>query len=161
MNDDSDYQIDGSAIAFCQIKLAVKDLDESLRFYRLLGCAFDVRGLHASTQLPGGIVLELDSTQIIPTWDPSFNATGGGSTILGFAVASPPAVDVIHAKMIANGFIDHLPPHRAPWGRRLALIDDPDGNPVAIMGPLTESCASSREAVGGSPIDDRQAPLAG
>jgi uncharacterized glyoxalase superfamily protein PhnB len=31
------------------------------------------------------------------------------------------------------------PPFDAPWGERFAIVEDPDGNPVAIASPVDPS----------------------
>jgi catechol 2,3-dioxygenase-like lactoylglutathione lyase family enzyme len=139
---------------FCQIKLVTRAFDESLRFYGLLGAQFTVRGLHAFAELTNGVRLELDSAQIVSKWDPHWNGMSGGSAFLGFSVATTAEVDTVHAALTVQGFPTHLGPHNAPWGRRLAIVDDPDGNPVAIMGPLADQDRAGDESP--SVGDERQ-----
>jgi catechol 2,3-dioxygenase-like lactoylglutathione lyase family enzyme len=125
----------GSVPFFCQIKIAASDFLKTLAFYRMLGLVFEVTDGHASAILPNGTVLEVDAVSTIAAWDSGWDGTTGGSTFLGFSVDSPDAVDRLYHMMCAAGWRAHLAPHDAPWGRRLAIINDPDDNPVSIMGP--------------------------
>jgi catechol 2,3-dioxygenase-like lactoylglutathione lyase family enzyme len=123
---------------FCQIKLIASDFELSVRFYESMGVAFDVRGPHASGELGNGVRLEVDSAQIVPNWDPQWTGGSGGNAILGFSVGAPADVDAQYNSLVAQGFAPHLKPHNAAWGKRLAIVDDPDGNPVAIMAPVAD-----------------------
>ncbi|MGI5219406.1 VOC family protein [Nocardia sp. CA-290969] len=128
-------EADGDTPFFCQIKIVASDLSRSLEFYRLLGAEFEVSGGHAAATLPNGTVFEIDEAPVVAGWDSGWNGTTGGSTVLGFSVGTSDAVDRLHRLLSGAGRCEHLAPHDAPWGRRLAIVDDPDGNPVAIMGP--------------------------
>jgi uncharacterized glyoxalase superfamily protein PhnB len=59
--------------------------------------------------------------------------------ILGFAYATPEAVDTIFERLSAAGHAVRQPPHDAFWGARYAIVEDPNGNAVGLMGPIDRS----------------------
>ena len=134
----------------CHIKLVTRDLDEALRFYRRLGLTFDVNGQHACADAGNGIRLEIDSAKLVSEWDPYWNEQYGRGAILGFGVTTGYEVDTAFGALLAGGAVAHLEPRDAPWGKRLAIIDDPDGNPVAVTGPAYDLSRTDEE----SPSDD-------
>lgn len=129
-------EFNGCMPFFCQVKIVASDFMRMLEFYRILGLEFEISDGHASAKLPNGTVLEIDAGSVVAVWDSGWDGTTGGNTFLGFSVDTRDAVDRFYQLMSAAGRRVHLAPHEAPWGRRLAIVDDPDGNPVAIMGPL-------------------------
>lgn len=122
---------------FAQLNLVTGDMDATLAFYRRLGLTIDAEpgAIHAAVELPGGMTVEWDTVGFARQWDTGSRAPGG-STVLGFTVASPQDVDALHADLTGAGYADHQPPYDALWGARFAVVDDPDGNGVAIMGPV-------------------------
>jgi len=120
-----------------QLNLVVSDMDATLGFYRRLGLSVEVDpgDFHAAAHFPNGVIIEWDSTEFVPQWDTGWNATTGGSTVLGFWVTTREAVDDIYADLTGAGHKGHQPPYDAFWGSRYAIVDDPDGNSVAIMSP--------------------------
>lgn len=120
-----------------QLNLVVRDMDATLGFYRRLGLNVDVDqgDFHAAAHLPNGMLIEWDSTEFVRQWDTGWNATTGGSAVLGFWVTTREAVDDIYADLTGAGHKGHQPPYDAFWGSRYAIVDDPDGNSVGIMSP--------------------------
>ncbi|PYI65481.1 glyoxalase [Arthrobacter livingstonensis] len=120
-----------------QINLVVRDMDAAVAFYRHLGLTIDAGpgAVHASSRLPNGMLLEWDSVEFVPHWDSGWAGSTGGSAVIGFSVTTPEAVDRIYAELTGAGHEGHQQPDDAFRGSRYAIIDDPDGDSVGIMGP--------------------------
>jgi len=120
-----------------QFSLVVTDMDATVAFYRKLGLAIpdtDPRWQHhhRTADLPGGIDLDLHSSEFARHWNHGWR---GGTGVLGFKVESRERVDEIYAALVAAGYRGQQPPYDALWGARYAVIEDPDGNAVGIMSP--------------------------
>lgn len=111
-----------------------------MAFYRRLGLSVRAGpdGVHAAAELPGGFLLELDSTSFVREWDSGWRGATGGSSVLGFTVASRERVDELYATLTGAGYTERQPPYDAFWGARYAIVDDPDGNGVSLMSPIDE-----------------------
>jgi uncharacterized glyoxalase superfamily protein PhnB len=124
-----------------QVDLVVRDVDASLAFYRLLGLdAPDAwrtasGAHHVDMDMPGGLVLHLDSVALARSYDAGWREKSGGA-VIGFSVASRDAVDERYAALVAAGYTGSQPPYDTFWGARYAVVEDPDGNHVGIMSPL-------------------------
>ena len=120
-----------------QINLAVPDMDATVAFYRRLGLRIDAGpgAAHASSRLPNGMLLEWDNVEFVPRWDSGWTGTTVGTAVLGFSVPTREAVDRIYVELTGAGYEGHQQPHDAFWGSRYAIVDDPDGNSIGIMGP--------------------------
>lgn len=128
--------------ALSQLNLVAADLVATAAFYRHVGLEIDVHpgAFHAVARLGDGMVVEWDTPEFADRWDSGRGDRGrtgpsGGSVVLGFAVSTPEAVDALHAELTAAGHRDHQPPYDAFWGGRYAIVDDPDGHGVGLMGP--------------------------
>jgi len=110
----------------------------TIAFYRRLGLETDADAgaYHVALRLPGGMLLEFDSTEFVPKWDSGWSGSTGGSTVLGFAVSSRERVDALYEDLVAAGHRGRQPPFDAFWGARYAIVDDPDGNGVGLMSPI-------------------------
>jgi len=130
----------GAGATLNQLNLAVRDMHAAVAFYRRLGVDLKTvgDGRHAAAQLANGMLLELDTTDFVPEWDAGFAGSTGGTTVLGFSLPSPEAVDEMYAELTGAGYRGHQPPYDAFWGARYAIVDDPDGNPVGLMSPIEE-----------------------
>ena len=74
--------------------------------------------------------------------------------VLGFRLPSSEAVNQRYAELTAAGYIGRQPPFDAFWGARYAIVADPDGNDVGLMGPIDDASrhmppTESPESVGG------------
>ena len=128
-----------TGLVLSQLNFVVRDMDVTVAFYRRLGLPVEARpgAEHVAVHLPG-LLLEFDSVDFVPQWDSGWRGSTGGTTVIGFAVASRDAVDETYAAMTGAGYTGHQPPYDAFWGARYAILDDPDGNPVGIMSPIDE-----------------------
>jgi uncharacterized glyoxalase superfamily protein PhnB len=126
--------------AFSQLSLVVADMDKAMAFYRHLGLSPQVTpdGLHARAEMPGGLAIEWDAAQFAAQWDSGSRGPAGGSTVLGFAVATRQEVDDLYAELTEAGYHGHQRPYDAFWGSRYAIVDDPDGIAVGLMSPVQE-----------------------
>ena len=113
-----------------QFDIVVRDMDASVAFYRRLGLAVDHDNPdHVQVQVDG-LSLELDSAASVPKWDRGWM---GGMGILGFEVATREGVDDLYVELTDAGYAGQQAPFDAPWGRRYAVVEDPDGNAIGLM----------------------------
>jgi uncharacterized glyoxalase superfamily protein PhnB len=137
---------------FNQANLVVGDMDASLAFYRRLG--IDVKPpdewppgsgyRHAAVEMPDGTLLEWDNVPMAEAWAPQWQGPRG--VVLGFTFATGDEVDRIFADLVATGHRPLQEPYDALWGARYALVADPDGNAVGLMGPVGELPTSASPA---------------
>ena len=119
------------------IGIVTKDMERSVRFYRLLGVdAPEPSGDHLDVTLPSGVRLMLDTLELIKQLDPDWVEPKGQRMNLAFQCSSPGDVDATHAKVVAAGFRSKKQPWDAFWGQRYAQLIDPDDNIVDIFAPL-------------------------
>ena len=119
------------------IGIVTKDMNESVRFYRLLGVDVpDPSGDHLDVTLPGGISLMWDTLELIQQLDPDWTEPAGHRMGLAFQCSSTGDVDATHAQVIAAGFRSKKEPFDAFWGQRYAQVIDPDDNTVDLFAPL-------------------------
>ncbi|MBV2153012.1 VOC family protein [Kitasatospora sp. SUK 42] len=122
------------------IGLVVSDMAASIAFYRRLGLVFpegSEREPHVETELPGGLLLVLDTEATIRSFHPAWRPpTGGGRTALAFRCQSPAHVDAVYEELVGAGHHGELKPWDAFWGQRYAVVHDPDGNGVDLLAPL-------------------------
>ena len=127
-----------------QINLVVRDVRVAADFYRLLGLPVeasthpDWASHHATAILPNGTRLELDSAAFARQWNPGLEGRSLGplGAVLFFYVPSGEDVDRVFDRMTKAGHRAHKTPEDAFWGARYAIVEDPDGNAVGIMGPI-------------------------
>jgi catechol 2,3-dioxygenase-like lactoylglutathione lyase family enzyme len=121
-----------------QLNLAVRDMDATIAFYRGLGINVEAEpgAEHVAFTLPSGLTIEWDQADFVRNWDPAGGGATGGTTILGFTLASREAVDDLYATLVADGAGGRQRPFDAFWGARYAIVTDPDGNPVGLMSPV-------------------------
>ena len=121
------------------IGIIAKDLNKSIKFYRLLGVSFpdaiaDVP--HVEATLASGLRLMLDSEELMRKLRIDWVKPEGQRITLAFSCTSPKDVDESYQKVIDSGFAGHTPPWDAPWGQRYASVADPDGNIVDLFASL-------------------------
>jgi uncharacterized glyoxalase superfamily protein PhnB len=120
------------------IGLVVKDIEASVRFYKMLG--IDVpdgqEGPHWEAVLPNGLRLAWDSEELIKGIVPHWVEPVGHRMGMAFLCDSPADVDTKHAELVRAGYESAMEPWDAFWGQRYAQIKDPDGNLVDLFAPL-------------------------
>ncbi len=123
--------------AFGGAHIFVRDMEETLAFYRHLGIDVTTWDEHfASAILPNGLSIEFGSAQLSKSYDPGWREPSGtGANALQFRLPSRQAVDDLYAVLTASGHHGHLPPFDAYWGSRYAEVDDPNGNIVGLQSP--------------------------
>jgi catechol 2,3-dioxygenase-like lactoylglutathione lyase family enzyme len=131
---------------FDQVNLVVADMGATLAFYRKLGFTVPDDGSewppgsgakHVDTTAANGMRLEFDNVPMAKLWHASWREGGHGSkAVLGVSLSSSEAVDERYAELTAAGYTGCQPPYDAFWGARYAIVEDPDGNDVGLMGPI-------------------------
>jgi uncharacterized glyoxalase superfamily protein PhnB len=141
-----------------QLNLIARDWDASLAFYRLLGVELlgvevdagvefgpQNGGRHTEVKVTGPYMsLEFDNPASVRMF--AADAANVKPPIIGFAYPTSAAVDAVFARLTAAGHTVHQPPYDAFWGARYAIVGDPDGNAVGLMGPADRSHATRRVA---------------
>ncbi len=128
-----------------QLNVIAADWEASLAFYRTLG--LDVGpgmewppgsgGRHAAVQFSNGAILEFDNPEMLRIY--AQDAANVRGPVIGFAYPSAAAVDAAFERLSAAGYPARQPPYDAFWGARYAIVEDPDGNAVGLMGPIDRS----------------------
>ena len=125
------------------LNVVTADLAASLDFYRRLGVAVpevDLAHGHVELRQPGGFSLELDGHGSARIWHAGFRADPASvGLVLGFRLASGEAVDERYAELTAAGYTGRQPPFDAFWGARYAIVADPAGHDVGLMGPMDDA----------------------
>jgi catechol 2,3-dioxygenase-like lactoylglutathione lyase family enzyme len=132
---------------FDQVNLIVRDMVQTLDFYRRLGLAVPdaatewppgTGALHAEAVAPSGLRLEFDNVAMARIWHPGWQepAVSRSQAVLSFSLDSREAVDELYATLTAAGAPGAEPPYDAFWGARYAIVQDPEGNSVGLMSPI-------------------------
>lgn len=125
------------------LNVVTDDLAASLAFYRRLGVAVPEVGaddVHVELRQPGGFSLEVDGHGSARIWHAGFRSDPASvGLVLGFRLPSAAAVDERYADMVGAGYLGRQPPFDAFWGARYAIVADPDGNDVGLMGPIDDA----------------------
>lgn len=128
------------SVQFNQVNVISRDMDASRAFYAVLGVAVsdafglpEGGGLHAEAEMANGTTVEFDDVASANTWAPHWPSPG--AVVLGFAVDTSEEVDAAYERVTGAGYRGIEPPFDAFWGSRYAIVADPDGNAVGIMGP--------------------------
>jgi uncharacterized glyoxalase superfamily protein PhnB len=133
---------------FGGIDVISKDFMKSVAFYRALGVDIpedkiwknDDGPQHLDLKLVDdgkfGVGLDIDSESLTAGYSPNWNENAG--CMLSFRVDSSEDVDALHDHLVSLGHPSHLAPWDAFWGARFAIVVDPDGNHVSIMGPMAD-----------------------
>lgn len=120
------------------IGIVVRDMAESIRFYRLLGVEVPEtpdEG-HVDTFLPNGVRFMLDSEEVVKSFRADWSRQSGNQVGLAFECASPADVDETYARATDAGFDGEKEPWDAFWGQRYAQLRDPNGVPVDLYASL-------------------------
>lgn len=124
--------------------LIVSDMAASVDFYRRLGVAVlegeAATGAHVQLRMPSGFSLELDTAESVAWWHAGWRADPGSvAVVVCFALPSIEAVDATYADLTGAGYVGRQPPFDAFWGARWAIVADPDGNDIGLMGPIDDA----------------------
>lgn len=118
------------------IGIAVKDMAESLRFYRLLG--FDIpQGQELEPHVEAtvnGIRVAWDTVEMLRgVYDHWVDEPVGHRIELAFNCGSSDEVDTTYVRVVESGYKGHKAPWDAFWGQRYAIVEDPDGNLISLF----------------------------
>jgi catechol 2,3-dioxygenase-like lactoylglutathione lyase family enzyme len=122
------------------VGMVVRDMEATLRFYRLLDLAIpdgvaDEPFVEVIT--PNGYRISWNTLEMIKGIDPDFVENPVGQRIsLAFKCDSPAEVDAAYERIVAAGYSSHKAPWDAFWGQRYATVVDPDGNTVDLFAAL-------------------------
>lgn len=118
--------------------IVVRDMAESIRFYRLLGVDLPEASEegHIEALLPSGVRLMLDSEEVIMSFRPEWSRDTGNQLSLAFECDSPADVDETFGRLTRAGFDGENEPWDAFWGQRYAQLRDPNGVPVDLYASL-------------------------
>ena len=121
------------------IGIVVRDLEASLRFYRLLGLDIpspkkDEHYIEVTT--PNGYRISWNALSMVKEIDPGWVDPVGHRMELAFRCDSPAEVDATYTKLEAAGHKGHKAPWDAFWGQRYAIAVDPDDNRVSLFAQL-------------------------
>jgi uncharacterized glyoxalase superfamily protein PhnB len=118
--------------------IVVRDMAESIRFYRLLGV--DVPETpdegHVNADLPSGMRLMFDTEEVMRRFRSDWSRETGNQLALAFDCGSPKEVDETYSRVVAAGFDGEMDPWDAFWGQRYAQLRDPNGVPVDLYASL-------------------------
>ncbi|HZU74782.1 MAG TPA: VOC family protein [Acidimicrobiales bacterium] len=105
---------------------------EALAFYRLLGFAVqeDKNGNGRSCVDAPNQHFDVDDADAVLSWNPGSRGPG---ISLGFEVDTPEEVDALVGRLAREGYVVQQAPYDAPWRRRCAVVEDPDGHPIGFM----------------------------
>ncbi|HEX2152556.1 MAG TPA: VOC family protein [Acidimicrobiia bacterium] len=133
-----------AAARFAQVNLVVSNMERSMDFYRLLGIEVTEmpepwKAHHQQvTSVAEKVTVEFDSAASVVNWASTWES-GRTGVVIGFAVDRDEDVDRVVAAIAGAGYRVLQPPHLAFFGARYAVVEDPDGIPVGIMGPIDDS----------------------
>lgn len=122
--------------------IVVSDVDATVAFYRSLGVDIPDEAVwrpkrkahHVEIRSTEGFGWNIDSLEMTTGYLPDWQA-GRDNIVLFFQVEDRTLVDDTFKKMTAAGYGVMRPPFEAFWGSRYAILKDPDGNNVGVMGP--------------------------
>jgi catechol 2,3-dioxygenase-like lactoylglutathione lyase family enzyme len=128
---------------FNQVNLVVRDMRATVDFYERLGVVVqatdpDWERHHRNVESDDGLHFDLDSAAFAQQWNAGWSPDRTGA-VLGFHFESADAVDETYAALTAAGHAGQQAPHDAFFGARYAVVTDPDGNAVGLMGPRDRS----------------------
>ncbi len=117
------------------VGIAVKDMAESLRFYRLLELEIP-EGQESETHVEataGSLRIAWDRIDLLEQIYGSWEDPVGHRIELAFKCDSADEVDAVYSRMVQRGYRSYKEPWDAFWGQRYAVIEDPDGNLISLF----------------------------
>ena len=135
--------MDDQGPVFSQINLVVRDMAAMVQFYERLGVSFTPTvapwDRHHRTFAAGNVTqdfdVDLDSQSFVTRWNEGW-PPGQIGPVLGFRLRSSDAVDQTYAELTDAGYVGQQAPWDGFMGARYAVLADPDGNSVGLMGPI-------------------------
>lgn len=138
-----------------QLNLVVRNMEKSIAFYRLIGLDIPDRAIwstpsgvhHVVMRMPDGFELALDSYALARVYNAGWRepevgkgprerlTRAAGGAVMSFRLQDAAAVDAAYERSTAAGHDGAQPPYYTFWGSRYAIVVDPDGNHVGLMGP--------------------------
>jgi uncharacterized glyoxalase superfamily protein PhnB len=120
------------SLKFAGFSITTADRAASLDFYRALGFAVeeDKHGGGRSCVDAPNQHFDVDDVAAVPTWN---RGSRGPGVVLGFEVDERGDLDELVERLSAMGYAVQQPAYDAPWGRRFAVVEDPDGNAISLM----------------------------
>ncbi len=132
-----------TTIQLDSINLFVKDMEQSLKFYSLLGFSFDKESYTKDYVKISFSSLSLCfySQKIVKEFFKKDNFLTGlnHQYELSFRVGSPEEVDLLYEKMIKHGYPSIKKPLDSDWNQRTAFVTDPDNNLIEICAFLKKT----------------------
>ena len=124
--------MDAPVVTFGGFSITTGDRRASIAFYEALGFAVDEDkhgGGRSCVNAPNQH-FDIDDAEAVPSWN---EGSRGPGVSIGFEVDTREGVDEVVSRLAAMGCAVQQPPYDAPWGRRYAVVEDPDGNPIGLM----------------------------
>ena len=120
------------ALRFTGFSITTANRKASLAFYEAIGFAVqeDKHGGGRSCVDAVNQHFDIDDAEAVPTWNAGSKGPG---VVLGFEADTRDDVDELVLRLTGLGYQVQQAPYDAPWGRRFAVIEDPDGNAVSVM----------------------------
>lgn len=121
------------------IDVVVKDMGQSLGFYRSLGLDAPAdKASEAQVQIytPGGATLGLLTEAMMRENYPDWVTPVGQRITFACRCDSPEEVDAVFAQVTGAGFTGIREPWDSFWGQRYAFLADPDGNRVDLFAAI-------------------------
>jgi uncharacterized glyoxalase superfamily protein PhnB len=117
------------------IGIVSRDINESVKFYSLLGLKFEEcekDAKHVEANLTNGMRLMLDSEELVKSLRPHWTKSQHSSISLAFEFKSVKELDETFKKLVEAGFKAEKAPWDAFWGQRYAIVLDPDFNSIDL-----------------------------
>lgn len=119
------------------IGICCKDIDQTIKFYNMLGINFKELGEgHFEGLTTGGLRIMLDSFELMKRINPQWEEPKVSGITLCFLQESPLQVDELYNKISIEKFESVKEPWDAFWGQRYASVKDPNGNQIDIFATL-------------------------
>jgi catechol 2,3-dioxygenase-like lactoylglutathione lyase family enzyme len=123
-----------------QVYLMVTDLDNSIRFYHeKLGLDLRDRGTRSATLDTGACTLEIErdfDEETLAAYGLSPPAEPRGEGVI--LVLEVEDIDRTYERAVRSDVELRMEPRDVEWGRRLFLVEDPDGYVLEIFQPLED-----------------------
>jgi len=132
-----------SSLELAMVGLIVKDIAESVQFFRRLGMALPEDAAaqsHVEIGMAGGLTFFLDSRP--DRWDPQYQrhdqpqAPDPYRSLLEVNLETEGAVEHKYEEMTGFGYRGLRAPYSTPFGMRFAMVADPDGHAILLSGSL-------------------------